>query len=135
MEIFIIWFVGAVFAGIIASSKGRSGFGYFLLSVLLTPLLGLILAIGMPSLANAAGKAVEDAPTPLTHVKCPDCRELVQKDARKCKHCGTTLIPECDMTEEQLMKKYGINKNGTIYHVNGKKFDNLDKAIIQACRS
>ena len=31
--------------------------------------------------------------TPDTHVKCPDCRELVFKDARKCKHCGTALAP------------------------------------------
>ena len=29
-----------------------------------------------------------------THVKCPDCRELVLKDARKCKHCGCNLIPQ-----------------------------------------
>ena len=28
-----------------------------------------------------------------THVKCPDCRELIFKDARKCKHCGCNLIP------------------------------------------
>lgn len=33
-------------------------------------------------------------PTPETHVKCPDCRELVFKDAKKCKHCGTLLIPQ-----------------------------------------
>ena len=32
--------------------------------------------------------------TPDTHVKCPDCRELVIKDARKCKHCGTALVPQ-----------------------------------------
>ena len=31
---------------------------------------------------------------PDTHVKCPDCRELVFKDARKCKHCGCNLIPQ-----------------------------------------
>jgi hypothetical protein len=29
-----------------------------------------------------------------THIKCPDCRELVLKDARKCKHCGCSLIPQ-----------------------------------------
>lgn len=33
-------------------------------------------------------------PTPETHVRCPDCRELVRKDARKCMHCGTGLIPQ-----------------------------------------
>lgn len=32
--------------------------------------------------------------TPDTHVKCPDCRELVLKDARKCKHCGCALVPQ-----------------------------------------
>lgn len=35
-----------------------------------------------------------NAPTPDTHVKCPDCRELVFKDAIKCKHCGCKLIPQ-----------------------------------------
>ncbi|WP_405023519.1 TM2 domain-containing protein [Limnohabitans sp.] len=29
-----------------------------------------------------------------SHVKCPDCRELVIKDARKCRHCGCVLIPQ-----------------------------------------
>ncbi|HWR76769.1 MAG TPA: hypothetical protein VN283_06140 [Thiobacillus sp.] len=33
-------------------------------------------------------------PTPDTHVKCPDCRELVLKDARVCKHCGCKLTPQ-----------------------------------------
>jgi hypothetical protein len=28
-----------------------------------------------------------------THVRCSDCRELVLKDARKCKHCGSSLTP------------------------------------------
>jgi hypothetical protein len=34
-----------------------------------------------------------DAPTPDTHVRCPDCKELVHKEARRCKHCGITLVP------------------------------------------
>jgi TM2 domain-containing membrane protein YozV len=34
------------------------------------------------------------APTPQTHVKCPDCCELILKDARVCKHCGCRLIPQ-----------------------------------------
>jgi DNA-directed RNA polymerase subunit RPC12/RpoP len=33
-------------------------------------------------------------PTPETHVKCPDCRELVLRDARVCKHCGCKLISQ-----------------------------------------
>lgn len=33
-------------------------------------------------------------PTPETHVKCPDCAELVKREARVCKHCGCKLIPQ-----------------------------------------
>lgn len=32
--------------------------------------------------------------SPDTHVKCPDCAELVKREARKCKHCGCALIPQ-----------------------------------------
>ena len=32
--------------------------------------------------------------SPETHVKCPDCRELVLIDAKVCKHCGCKLIPQ-----------------------------------------
>lgn len=32
--------------------------------------------------------------TPETHVRCPDCREFVLRDARKCKHCGSALVPQ-----------------------------------------
>jgi len=46
------------------------------------------------STESAAGQAaLYDAPSPLTHVKCPDCRELVRKDATKCKHCQSVLVP------------------------------------------
>lgn len=33
-------------------------------------------------------------PTPETHVKCPDCAELIKREARICKHCGCKLIPQ-----------------------------------------
>lgn len=32
--------------------------------------------------------------SPDTHVRCPDCRELVLREARACKHCGCKLIPQ-----------------------------------------
>jgi hypothetical protein len=34
------------------------------------------------------------APTPESHVRCPECRELVFKDAKVCKHCNARLVPE-----------------------------------------
>lgn len=88
MEIAFFWFVGSIVVGIIAGAKGRSGFIYFVLSLLLSPLLIGILAIALPA---AAG---EQRATPNTHVRCPDCRELVYADAVRCRHCGVKLIPQ-----------------------------------------
>lgn len=85
--VIFMWLAFAVACAIIASSKGRSGFGWFIIG-LPFGLLALIVVAVMPSL-----KGRKDAPSPDTHVKCPDCRELVLMDARKCKHCGCPLVP------------------------------------------
>lgn len=33
-------------------------------------------------------------PTPDTHVKCPDCRALIPRDAKVCQYCRCSLIPQ-----------------------------------------
>ena len=52
--------------------------------------------------ANVAA-AKNPVPTPNTHIRCPDCRELVLKDARVCKHCQAKLVPT-DASEETPSK-------------------------------
>jgi len=88
MELGLLWFGIAIVTGIAASARGRSGFGWFLLGLLFS-LLALIVVLVLPS-----KKTDPNAPTPETHVRCPDCRELVLKEARVCKHCGCKLIPQ-----------------------------------------
>lgn len=90
MEILIGWFVFSTIVGIVAASRGRSGVGWFLLAALVSPLVAVIFCLILRDLSVAT----QAQPTPLTHVKCPDCRELVLKDARKCKHCGIAIIPQ-----------------------------------------
>ena len=51
-------------------------------------------ACGSGHLVPQSSPAATNSVSPDTHVKCPDCRELVLKDARKCKHCGCALIPQ-----------------------------------------
>lgn len=46
--------------------------------------------------STSGGTKVYAEASPDTHVKCPDCRELVLKEARKCKHCGTGLVPQME---------------------------------------
>ena len=88
MEYVFLWLALSFVVAIYAARRGRSGSGWFILSVLISPLLAGLLCV-------ALGPAKEDhGPTPETHVKCPDCRELVLRDARRCKHCGCALIPQ-----------------------------------------
>jgi len=86
--IFIIWLIFAVLVGAYASSKGRSGVGFFLIAVLLSPLIGFIIAaIVQPIRANTEAKALETGDVK----KCPNCAELVKAEARLCKHCHSEL--------------------------------------------
>jgi hypothetical protein len=92
MEYVFFWLVLSIVAGVIASNKGRSGFGYFVLSIFLSPLIGIILVACLSTVEKGVRVDGEIA-TADTHVRCPDCRELVRKDARVCKHCRCKLVP------------------------------------------
>lgn len=74
---FIVWVVAAVLVGALAGQRERSGFGWFLLALVISPLL--------------AGLGLLIAGTGAQQVRCPACRELVRADAVKCKHCGEAL--------------------------------------------
>lgn len=86
------WIVLSVVAGIIAGARGRAGFGFFLLALLLSPFIGLILAVALPSRTTVA-RANGEVASARTHTRCHACRELVRRDALKCKHCGEQLTP------------------------------------------
>lgn len=96
MEVFVLWLALSIAVAVHASKRGRSGFGWFLFSVILSPLIGFVFLMLVPKVGTASLPLDElgQPITPETHVRCPDCRELVRKDARKCKHCGTPLIPQ-----------------------------------------
>jgi hypothetical protein len=87
VEILIIWLVCGVVAAVVATNKGRSGCGWFILGVLLGP-LGFILALVVSS--NQPGverEALESG----SMKKCPYCAELIRLEAVKCRFCGSAL--------------------------------------------
>ncbi len=43
---------------------------------------------------SLTGNTEDTSISPSTHVKCPDCAELVRREARICKHCGCKLISQ-----------------------------------------
>ena len=92
-----LWLVRRRLTGIFASSRGRSGFGWFLLGIPLG-IFALILVALLPSLkapprASSPIYVGREIATPETHVRCPDCKGFVHREARKCPHCGSTLVP------------------------------------------
>jgi hypothetical protein len=76
----IVWLALCAAVGFYAEGKGRSGVGIFFLSLILSPLVGLVAAVAMrpdeKKVAAAQGKK-----------RCPKCAEFVQPDAKICRFC------------------------------------------------
>lgn len=56
MTVFAIWVLLCVGVALLADSRGRSFWGFFLLSFVFSPLLGLIVILVMKNLTEEAGK-------------------------------------------------------------------------------
>jgi hypothetical protein len=106
MEIAAFWIIASIAVGVVAGSRGRNGFGWFLLSCLLSPLIAGFLVVAMPSLKPAtgqlsgepnyrkAGPARIGAPSRV----CPYCESAMSATAPVCATCGRESQPT--MTRE-----------------------------------
>lgn len=84
------WIVLSLLIWGYASSKGRFGFGWFLLSLIISPLITFIIL------------AVSGPPGVLLK-KCPKCAEQVKIEALICRFCGFEFLSNKD--KEQMEKE------------------------------
>lgn len=91
MEIVGAWLLFSIGVGVLAASFGRGGFLWFLLALVISPLLAVV-ALLIAGRKRSAIRDFSDA-HPSTHVLCPDCAEPVRNEAKVCKHCGCRLTP------------------------------------------
>ena len=105
MEFIVLYLIFAAIVGVIAGSWGRSGFGWFLVSVLLSPILGLLFLL-------IAGKASPAARRPSLEsegrVSCEQCYEQIMPQAVVCRFCGAEREPAPAVEEETNAEALGF---------------------------
>jgi len=82
--LFTIWLTFGIATGIIAYSKGRSTFGFMMLSIFFSPVIGMTAAV----VARPDDAVLENRFYSTMKVKrCEGCHELVRIEAKICKYC------------------------------------------------
>jgi hypothetical protein len=81
---FVGWFSLAVIIGIYAHNKGRSGFFFFILSSILGPILGALIAfVCQKNMDVIENRKIDRG----IAKRCPDCDEIVKEKAKICRTC------------------------------------------------
>jgi hypothetical protein len=77
--------------------------GFFFLSFLLSPLIGLIAAVvASPNKAAVETKELATGDSK----KCPYCAELIKAEAKVCRYCGKDL----GLAEQVVAKDHGFGE-------------------------
>lgn len=81
MEIFLIWVWLSVFVGFAAWWREHSGWGWFILSMIISPLVA-----GLFLLTRGKGRTT-----------CPNCHDLVDNEEVFCRTCGMMMPRDGEM--------------------------------------
>ena len=84
----------------LAKNKGRSAYGFFLLSFFLSFLIGLIVVL-IVSPGARKGEVLVD---------CPFCKEPINAEAVTCKHCGKDVEPQPEAVEAAKVAQADKNR-------------------------
>lgn len=100
-----LWLAFAFGVGMLAKQRGRGVITWFLVSVVLSPLLGFAMLMMKPDLALAVALDSVTHDMDLTHVRCVHCDEYVEPEASVCPHCRGTLVPQPEFVQQRIAEK------------------------------
>lgn len=86
MEIAIFWFLLCLLVAYAAGQRGHSGFAYFFVSLILSPLIGFLVLLASGTSAKPAAQ-----PQDIARMPCPECGEMIAVTAKKCRFCGVRI--------------------------------------------
>lgn len=78
--ILLVWLTLSGLVGWLADQKGRSGIGFFFLSLCLSPLVGLLAVIAVPRSSPKGNEIV-----------CHACSRPLPENSQNCRYCGTKI--------------------------------------------
>lgn len=124
------WLVLAIVVAIVAAARGRSGFGWFFIALLISPIISFIV------LALLGRTAEPASPEPFRRMRrCPFCAEDILAEAVRCKHCGSDIPPPPPRdkeTDEEVAIRFGIRRDSGQYIYGAYRYTELSEAIAIA---
>jgi hypothetical protein len=82
-----LWLCFALAVAAYADGKGRSFGLYFLISLIVSPVIGFLI-VAVASSEGSVRVAADSTSVGEGMKKCPECAEVVRAEARKCRFCS-----------------------------------------------